>query len=136
LGRSVLGGSETGAIVRADDQQPVLELIRPAALASVFETVAKLFKYGKSDGQYVAQEAVCNEQQAKLIQYCATFRDLLPPIRLLSRCPVLIERDGDLVQISGYDRDSGILAFGEPAPEVGLDEAIRLLSELLADFRF
>ena len=119
-----------------DDGLPVLEPLRPAALASVFESVAKLMEYTKEKGQFVPQEAISSEQDAKLIQQCISFRQLLPPIHLLSRCPVMIERDGELVQISGYDRDSGILAFGEPAQDVPADEAVSLLSDMLADFRF
>lgn len=93
-------------------------------------------EYVKARGQFIPQDAVCTEQNAKLIQHCAAFQELLPPIFLLSRCPVLIERDGQLVQVSGYDRDSGILAFGEPATEVPLEDAVALLSEMLGDFHF
>lgn len=118
------------------DNRPIIETLKPAALASVFEAVAKTMKYIKEKGQFVPQEAISSEQDAKLIQHCRAFQELLPPIFLLSRCPVLIERDSQLVQVSGYDRDSGILAFGEPAAEVLLEDAVTLLSEMLADFHF
>ena len=55
---------------------------------------------------------------------------------MLSRCPVLIERDGKLTQISGYDRDSGILAFGDAVPGVALTQAVTLLHQMLAGFQF
>ena len=118
------------------DGRPLLETIKPAGLSSVFETVAKLMELAKQKRQFVPQEAICTEQAAKLIQHSAAFQALLPPIHLLSRCPVLIERDGVLVQISGYDRDSGILAFGESATDMSLGDAVELLSKMLADFRF
>ncbi|GFO81833.1 MAG: hypothetical protein A49_14600 [Methyloceanibacter sp.] len=128
-----------GAIVTvAHDEagQHILDTVKPAALASVFETVANLMTLGKSGGETVQQPAVCTEQQAKLIEYCETFQRALPPLRLLSACPVLIERNGSLVQICGYDCDSGIMALAAPADDVPLDEAVELLSELLSEFRF
>ena len=54
----------------------------------------------------------------------------------MAHCPVLIERGGKLVQVTDYDRESEILAEGEPAPDVPLDDARRLLCNLLVDFRF
>ena len=131
-----LRGCTVATIAEDKDGKPIIETVKPAALASVFETVASLMEYTKLRGQFVPQRAVCSEQNAKLIQHSAAFQDQLPPIHLLSRCPVLIERDGELVEISGYDRDSGILAFGEPAADVSLDEAINLLAQMLADFHF
>jgi hypothetical protein len=135
-GNYYIRGGMVTAVGRDKDGRPILETIKPAGLASVFETVAKLMEFTKEKGQFVPQEAICTEQDAKLIQHSAAFRVLLPPIHLLSRCPVLIERDGSLIQISGYDRDSGILAFGEPAPDMPLEDAVTLLSDMLADFRF
>jgi hypothetical protein len=128
-----------GAIVtfsRDEAGQHILDTVKPAALASVFETVAKLMNFGKCEGELDQQPAVCSEQQAKLIQHCEAFQHAFPPLRLLSACPVLIERDGSLVQICGYDRDSGIMALATPADDVSLDDAVDLLLEMLADYRF
>lgn len=143
LGRLLASGERHfvrgGAIVtvsRDEAGQQILDTVKPAALASVFETVARLMILAKSEGELVQQPAVCSEQQAKLIQHCEAFQDALPPLRLLSACPVLIERDGALVQICGYDRGSGILAIATPADDVPLDEAVELLSKLLSEFRF
>ena len=105
--------------------------MKSAALASRFETVARLKEFAKDHGQFIEVEAICTEQDAKLIQHAAPFQEAMPPIRLLSQCPVLAERDGALVQICGYDRASGIMAFGESAPEVPMEEAVALLADLL-----
>ena len=130
-----------GAVVKlgADpDGLPHLEDVKAAALASDFETVAFLCKPGKpdKDGKPKLEPATCPEQTAKLIAASAAFREALPPIHVLTRCPVLIERGRELVQVCGYDRASGILAAGEPAEPMDVDEARRLLSEMLAGFRF
>lgn len=126
-----------GAVVRLDqdvDGLPMLREVKPAALASDFETVATLAKVNNA-GQVAP--ATCTESAAKLIGAAATFRDALPPIHVLTRCPVLIERDGGLVQVCGYDRESGTMAGGDPAvDDVSLSDARDLLNELVADFRF
>jgi hypothetical protein len=49
---------------------------------------------------------------------------------------VLIEENGKLKVVSGYDRGSGILAL-DAAPQYStLPEAVELLKSLLVDFRF
>jgi len=119
-----------------DEGLPILEALRPTSLASAFETVCKLKTYIRSGNNFLATDTVCREQDARLIQDSSAFRQALPHIRILSRCPVLVERDGELIQICGYDRDSGILAFGDPVDEVELAEAVALLQGMLAGFRF
>ena len=47
-----------------------------------------------------------------------------------------MERNGQLIAISDYDEESGILAAGGPIPEIPLDVAKMLLDELVADFHF
>lgn len=123
-----LGQDDTGS--------RILRAMKPAAMASGFESVAILRKMVLIEGELVSKPSICNEQTAKLIVSADTFLDELPPIRILSPCPVLIERGGELVQIVGYDRDSGVLAFGEQLPEVPLDEAKDLIETLIRDFRF
>lgn len=135
-GKYYIRGGMVTTVGKDKDGKPILEAIKPAGLASVFETVAKPMAFVKQRGEFVPEEAIFTEQAAKLIQHSAVFQALLPPIHLLSRCPVLIERGSSLVQVSGYDRDSGILAFGEPAPDVPVEDAAAMLSEMVADFRF
>jgi len=135
-GKYYIRGGMVTTVGKDKDGRPILETIKPAGLASVFETVARLKAYHMDHGLPVPVDAICSEQAAKLIQHSAAFQALLPPIHLLSRCPVLIERGGSLVQISGYDRESGILAFGQPAPEMPLEDAVATLSDMLVDFRF
>ncbi len=130
-----------GAVVKLatdPDGLPHLEDVRPAALASDFESVAVLFKIDgvDEDGKPKLKPSTCPEQTAKLIAASATFREAMRPIHVLTRCPVLIERGRGLLQVSGYDRESGILAAGMPAEAMDVAEAVRLLREVLAGFRF
>jgi len=125
-------GKTVAKLVQDHDGLPQLETAMPAALASEFESVAALVKM---DGEKT-KCAICSEQTAKLISASAPFLGALPPIHVLTRCPVLIDRGGRLVQIAGYDRESGIYAGGKAAEAMDLTEALRLLSEVLEGFRF
>ena len=126
----VWGGAPT--IVEWEDGKPKLRIVTPAMLPSVLESVARLTKIS----QRVLQPAICSEQIAKLILNAEVFIDAFPKIRVVSPVPLLAEGDGDLVQVTGYDERSGILAPRWAIDEVPLDKAIDLLRELLRDFRF
>ncbi len=114
------------------DGLPHLEDVKAATLASDFETVADLYKMTDKETKL----ATCPEQTAKLIAASTAFRNAMRPIYVLTRCPVVIERGKRLMQVSGYDRESGILAAGEPAETMDVAEARRLLFKLLDGFRF
>lgn len=121
-----------GEVVRVCDDQ-TLRNVKPVELASDMEQVAQLVKASPSG----LQPTVCSPGTAALILASQAFRDALPPLSLISRCPVMIERNGELIAISGYDRESGILAFGSvPPADMTLGEAKQLLLGLLGDFRF
>ena len=111
---------------------PHLEDVKPASLASDFETVAVLVRMDNGK----PKPAICPEQTAKLIAASAAFREALPPIHVLTHCPVLIERNEGLIQVAGYDRQSGIFAGGEPAELMDLAVARRVLCEMLDGFHF
>lgn len=125
-----------GSVVRLRKDHegfPVLDDAKPVALASDFETVATLHTMS-SKGDIAP--AICNESQAKLITASEAFRSALPPIRVVARCPMLIERNGTLIEVCGYDRESGILASGSPTVQMSPDVAVSLLDEMLAEFSF
>ena len=125
-------GGAAVTLANDDVNNPKLREVHAAALPSAFETVATLRKLHGT----VAKPSTCSERTARSILFAEPFLSALPPIRVLTRCPVLIERNGELVQITGYDRESGILAGGQEAPEILLDDARGLLNELVAGFRF
>ena len=126
-------GGSLVAVGMDEHGQIVLRQVSSAMLASEFERVANLVKLGR-ENESVA--TVCSEQTAKLIGACSAFIEQLPPIKLVATCPVLVEHGGSLIQIAGYDRESGIWAGGSQAPEIPLPEAVKLLQSLVADFRF
>lgn len=115
-----------------EGRTPKLRIVTPAMLASALESVARLVRI--SSGRL--QPAICSEQAAKLILNAAAFIDAFPKIRVVSPVPLLAERDGDLVEVTGYDEGSGILAPRRAIDEVPLDKGIDLLRDLMHDFRF
>jgi len=134
--RYYVRGGVVVALDQDEEKLPILKVVKPAAMTSILEGVAVLTKYVKQGGAFIEVQTTCSEQTAKLLMHAEAFLSELPVIRILTRCAVLIERNGQLVQVSGYDRESGILAAGNPAPDVPMDTAIGMLHELLADFRF
>ena len=65
-----------------------------------------------------------------MIASAETFLNALPQIKVITDCPVLIESEGQLVEISGYDRQNGILAGGQPTIHATLPEAKEILPVL------
>lgn len=66
--------------------------------------------------------------------------DALPPINVVTRCPILLDEGGKLVPITSYHEASGILVNGgEAPPEVPFEVAARIIASkegLLRDFIF
>lgn len=116
------------------DENPVLETVRPASFISVIEEVARPVKWSR--GEKCWAPAVVTKSAAEAILCAEPFQSALPCIRGLTRCPVLIERDGQIVEVAEYDRPSGIYAGGHRAEEVPLKNAKELLGSLLNDFLF
>lgn len=119
-----------------EDGQPRLIPIRPAALCSDLETVARLVRVQHSKDGETITPTTCSESAAKLILESDAFRSALSPIQVVTRCPVLTERRGELVVVSGYDREAGILAGGSAVPNVDLRDAVASLHGLVDEFLF
>jgi len=113
-----------------------LQPLKPAAMPALLEQVARLARAKLTEDGIEYDPTVCSEYSAKILLHSEPFQRFFPPIHVLARCPVLIERDGKLIQVVDYDRQSGIMAEGEPAPEITLDEARELLHGLMFDFQF
>ena len=90
-------------------------------------------------GGLVLKPKLCSRDSAEALIKSAEARTFLPPIRLVSRSPVLVAH-GDTPKVlgPGYHRDlAGILVSGctEIVP-VDLPEAVLALKSLLSDFDF
>lgn len=115
-----------------DAKAPKIVPMKHATLASEFEKHANL-AVTKKDG---ILSATCNKATAELICSATVFVESLPAIRIVANCPVLIERDGAMVAVSGYDREAGILTYGPAPMDMELEEAVETLNLILKDFNF
>lgn len=111
-----------------------LQPLKPVVAVTEFEGVADLYKAtAKGD----ANPAICSESCAKAILASDAFQSRLPVIDVVTRSPVLTELgDGSLVQVCGYNAEKRIYAAGVGVDEPELDEAVRLIQNLLSDFKF
>jgi len=127
---SFLRRTESGSI-------DCLEPVKTPSLPSAFEEVAALgVTTLNEDLMEVFLPKTCSEATARLIRESEAFRREISSIRLLSRSPVLVDLDGELHQVCGYDARSQIITDTWTADDVALPEATELLISLLADFRF
>jgi hypothetical protein len=122
-------------VMRRDEKgTPILELVKPAKFISLVEDVCQpVIPTGKGD---VCAPTVLGKTSAEAILHADALLDNLPPIKVITRCPILLERNRHLVEVAEYDRESGIYASGRPAKQASLQQAKELLPALLYDFRF
>jgi hypothetical protein len=111
---------------------PSLQGVSPAMLASDGETVARL-RTNTSKG--LASD-ICSERLARLILASPAFIDGLPVVHVVSPCPLLVSRGGDVETVIGFDPRSGLLCGGKPVVDVEPDAAREHLRTLVDDFSF
>jgi putative DNA primase/helicase len=115
--------------------------VEPHDLAVVAARNAKLLIRKEPKGQNGQKERLvpttATPGQCQDILAAREFVDKLPPLRLISKCPVLVDDgNGGLRAVTGYDRSSGVFAMGGTAEDVPLDEAKALILGVLEDFDF
>ncbi len=139
VGRAEKIFNRAGSVVEVrvnDDGKAVLLPVTPASMASTFESAADLYTTKTVDGQIREVAKNCTKTDAELIMESDAFVKQLPPLKLLTSCPVLIEHNGQLVTVKGYHRDTGIYTSGGTVEDIPLDKACELLRCLLCDFSF
>ena len=114
-----------------------LDVVRSARAVTDFEREADFYKI-KTDtnGNTSREPTPLTERLARVFLDCADFVAVLPEIRAVTDCPVLIERDGKLLHIVGYDEQTGILARGESPQEMDWETGRDILLGLLCDYLF
>lgn len=113
--------------------------VTPAAAVSRFEDHVRFTQLrAGADGQAAPVRVTLSEQQAKLLLESRQRRTLLPNIRGFLKFPLLVERNGELVALPpGFDCATGLFIDSRaPVENVPLEEAVRLLVDLLNDYEF
>jgi hypothetical protein len=125
-----------GVVVKIKDGESVE--VSPAEMQSELERHATLViakTSPKGEVRTVATTATASQCQAVMASHA--YLANIPLIKTMTRCPVITGRkQGGLAVVSGYDRESGILATGGTVETVSLEDAVPLLMGCLADFEF
>jgi len=118
--------------------QKVLELLKPASACSKFEEFVNFGKWIKDDeGKPKLVPTVLNKEAAEKYLAAAAV-DLLPEIRGMINCPILVERDGELhIVQNGYDPVTKLfVSSAVQLRPVTLENAIFYLKGVLQEFDF
>lgn len=130
---SRITGSDKEQQIQILDKGRNLQIISPAKFCSEVETVANIIT--KKNDKVIP--AILKESDAKRILSCENFSDRLPPLNIVTRCPVIVEMpNGKTKVITRYDRTHGIYAMGEKPLEVDIDHAREIILESIAEFDF
>jgi hypothetical protein len=84
--------------------------VRADKFASDIETVCQPIKPAKGVDAFRWEPTIVSRSVADTLLASDGLLDNLPRITGITRCPVLLERSGQLVQVTGYDPASGIYA--------------------------
>lgn len=118
----------------------LLRLVDRDMFRAAVEDVARLGSYRpprKDEGDKPVWEPKrISPTDASAILKAKQFTEQIPEISIVVNCPVLVEKDGELKEICGYDSDSGIYSRGKPTETMSLTEAINFLNEIYIDYDF
>lgn len=126
-------GDGNASLIQFLDKNRNLKVLTPEAACSEFEKVARICFLKKHE--FI--QAVLQIVDTKRILSCDIFIRKLPLIKIVTRCPVIVETaNGDIKIINSYDRDSGIFATGEMPQLVPVDEAVEIILSSIEEFDF
>jgi hypothetical protein len=128
-----------GAVVELDHEKRMISVSHTMFRSRLNKKGRKVraFKLDSTGERLIHTPKLCSEDEAKLILATSAV-ECLPEIKLVTRMPVLVERNGALMSTRpGYNKDCGVLVTGNAEiPVVPLAEAVAGILNLLRDFRF
>lgn len=115
------------------DNDKNLKILSPECACSEFETEAQIITIKKNEKVH----AVLKETDAKRILASPSFFSQLPPLRMVTRCPVIVQSaNGQLKILNHYDRGSGIFASGTMPKDLNVDDAVSTILSSVDEFSF
>lgn len=134
-------GGATVEIAEDKDGVSNLSIVTASAFRSRLEAYGDLLAWRSGEGRaLVLKPSVCPEETAKALLDTKEAREHLPPIAMLTRCPVMVPGGAGEIEIlsKGYHAlNGGILVTAGTEPrEVEFREGIRTLTDLLSEFDF
>jgi hypothetical protein len=132
-----------GALVELvkEDGIESLSIVKPEALRSRVERQGKLMAWRSgADGIPSLKPVKMPRDDANALMETIEARELLPPVAIVVRCPVLIETvggDGAILG-RGYHREQGglLVVAGETPPQVELEEAANAIKGIISEYDF
>ncbi len=119
------------------NREGTFEDLTPEAAQSFFEPYVQFVTYEKDDkGHLISMPLVLSRPQAAALIKALLRQEKMPLVQIVTNCPVLRERNNELRVISGYDRETGILARGAQPEEMFLSQAKAIIHEMFDDFKF
>nr|BDD47599.1 hypothetical protein 7 [Gammaproteobacteria bacterium] len=116
-----------------------LEIVKADAFRARLDMLGKTFAIVNHNKNNALKERRCSKDSANALLETKEARELLPPIRLVCKSPILVP-DGDSIKIlkPNYNPEAGgVLVTGKViAEEVPLDEAVPALLALFDGFNF
>ena len=132
-GKFFIRGNTLVEIIYENDEEAILQPVDPIRMTSEIELVAQPVKVTAK----CVVPTIFNKADVERILKARNFKKELSEIKIMTKCPVFtIGSDGKLRTIVGYDPETGILSNAKALDNVGIEEAKRLLLELLDDFHF
>lgn len=130
-----------GRTIVAPGPDAYLEPVKGDRGVTLLEQVAMFMAYRaekKGSDKMVPAPALLGKELAKVLIESDELIGALPGITIMSRCPALIEENGQLVEVTGFHEPSGIYIMpGVPSPAVvQFAEASAALLGLLRDWNF
>lgn len=130
-----------GRTVMASGPDGHLEPVKGPRAVTMLEQVAVFMAWReekRGTGKYVPVPTLLPKETAAVLIESDDLIGALPAITVVSRWPLLIEEDGQLVEVTGYHEPTGIYVLPDaPAAEVvPFDDAARALPDLLRNFKF
>ena len=127
--------------LRSDDKKGLrLDVMKAQSFRSRIEKMGTLFAWRAGrGGDAVLKSTTCPADTAEALLACQAAEEILPTVRGLSACPVIVEIDGQpQVLGKGYHPANGglLITAGEKPPEVSLEDAYDTLRLLVEEFDF
>ncbi|MFA5385592.1 MAG: hypothetical protein WC364_13235 [Eubacteriales bacterium] len=127
--------------LRRDDKKGLrLEVMKAQSFRSRIEKMGTLFAWRAGrGGEAVLKSTTCPADTAEALLSCQSAEEILPTVRGIASCPVMVEIDGQpQVLGKGYHSANGglLITAGEKPPEISLEDAYDNLRLLVEEFDF
>lgn len=126
-------GGEVSYVRHNKKDELSIRPVKPARLVSDSDRVVRWLKPVKDKPPV---EVNLTKTTAEVLLHAQTLQDALPELVMISSCPVLVEENGELIEVVGFHEPSGVYAQGEPTWKMPLGEAIDTVCELLDGTKF